>query len=197
MSLEQKTAREASLDAWKFFRLLYLRLTTQGVRATLLWMYNVLNRWLIDRPARSLSQITPQIFVGGQFRRRGWRVLQRWGISAVVNLRAEFDDRKLGVDLGQYHYIPTEDDNTPTVDELREGAAFIAAEIERGGKVYIHCGSGVGRAPTMAAAYLVSQGRTPQEAWDLIRRSRPFIRPTRVQREQIERLAEAIRLPQP
>ncbi len=192
MSLEQKTTHEASLDALKFFRLLYLRLTTQGVRVTLLWMYNVLNRYLIDRPARRLSQVTPQLFVGAQFGRRGWRALQRWGISAVVNLRGEFDDRRLGVDLGRYLYIPTEDDQTPSVDELRQGAEFIAGEIHQGGKVYIHCGSGVGRAPTMAAAYLISLGHVPEEAWEIIRRARPFIRPTRVQREQIERLAKTI-----
>ncbi len=195
MSLEQKTAREASLDAVKFVRLLYLRLTTQGVRTTLLWMYNVINRWLIDRPARSLSQITPQLFVGGQFRRRGWRVLQRWGITAVVNLRSEFDDRRLKIGLEQYLYIPTDDDQTPGLDELQQGAEFIAGEIRRGGKVYVHCGSGVGRAPTMAAAYLVSLGHAPGEAWEIIRQVRPFIRPTCVQREQIERLAEILRKP--
>lgn len=195
MNLEQKTAREASLDVSKFFRLLYLRLTTQGVRTTLLWIYNVLNRTLIDHPARVLSQITPQLFVGGQFRRRGWRVLRRWGISAVVNLRAELDDRSLGVDLGRYLYLPTEDDQTPTVEELKQGVEFIAGEIQRGGRVYVHCGSGVGRAPTMAAAYLVSLGKTPQQAWEIIRRVRPFIRPTRVQREQLERLAGEIRQP--
>lgn len=197
VSLEQKTTREASLDAAKFIRLFYLRLTTQGVKTTLLWMYNVLNRWLIDRPSRGLSQITPQLFVGGQFRRRGWRVLQRWGISAVVNLRAEFDDRQLNLDLGRYCYIPAEDDQTPGLAELQQGAEFIAEEIQRGGKVYVHCGSGVGRAPTMAAAYLVSLGHAPEEAWGIIRRSRPFIRLTRVQREQIERLAESIRKPVP
>ncbi len=196
MNLEQKTTREASLDISKFFRLLYLRLTTQGLRTTLLWMYNVLNRTLIDHPAQSLSQITPQLFVGGQFRRRGWRVLRGWGISAVVNLRAELDDRSLGVDLGRYLYLPTEDDQTPTVEELRQGVEFIAGEIQRGGKVYVHCGSGVGRAPTLAAAYLVSLGNTPQQGWEIIRRVRPFIRPTRVQREQLERLAREIHRPQ-
>jgi hypothetical protein len=41
----------------------------------------------------------------------------------------------------------------------------------------------------MAAAYFVSRGSSVQEAWETIRRIRPFIRPTRVQREQLERLA--------
>ena len=131
MIQEQKTTREASLNVMKFFRLFYLRLTTQGARTTFLWLANVLNRYLIDHPIRRLCQVTPQLFVGAQFGERGWRVLKRWGISAVVNLRKEFDDIDLDIDLDRYHYIPTEDDNTPTLDELREGVEFIAAEIER------------------------------------------------------------------
>jgi hypothetical protein len=47
----------------------------------------------------------------------------------------------------------------------------------------------VGRAPTTAAAYLVSTGLAPQQAWDSIRAVRPFIRPTKVQRAALERFA--------
>jgi protein-tyrosine phosphatase len=191
VTLEQKTTHEASLDFLKFFRLFYVRLTTQGIRATLLWMHNVLNRLIIDQPVRHLCQVTPQLYVGAQFRKRGWRELKKWGISAVVNLREEFDDRKLGIELGEYHYIPTPDDHVPTQEELQKGVEFIADVIERGGKVFIHCGSGVGRAPTMAAAYLLSLGSDPETAWETIRKARPFIRPTRVQRDQIMQMANA------
>jgi len=69
------------------------------------------------------------------------------------------------------------------------GVEFITAEIEQGGSVYIHCGSGIGRAATMAAAYLVSTGLTEDEAWARIRTVRPFIRPTPVQVEQLRRFA--------
>ena len=81
----------------KFFRLLRLRLLTQGLKPTLLWMANVFNRKLIDRPIRSQCQVTDQLFVGPQFKQRGWRELQSWGITGVVNLRREFDDLSLGV----------------------------------------------------------------------------------------------------
>jgi hypothetical protein len=195
VSLEQKTSHEASLDTVKFFRLFYVRMKTQGIKATLLWMQNLVNRLIIDQPIRRVCEITPQLFVGAQFRRRGWRVLKSWGISAVIDLRVEFDDRTLGVDLGHYLYIPTEDDHVPTLDELKQGVEFIAEEIEQGGKVYIHCGSGVGRAPTLAAAYLVASGIPPHDAWAQIRNARPFIRPTRVQVEQLEKFIA--NLPEP
>jgi dual specificity MAP kinase phosphatase len=67
--------------------------------------------------------------------------------------------------------------------------AFIMEEITRGGGIYVHCKSGVGRAATMAAAYLISTGLTPDRAWARIRKARPFIRPTAIQMEQIERFA--------
>ncbi|MFW6082850.1 MAG: protein-tyrosine phosphatase family protein, partial [Chloroflexota bacterium] len=57
------------------------------------------------------------------------------------------------------------------------------------GSVYVHCGSGVGRAPTLAAAYLVFTGLTPSEAWAKIRRTRPFILP---RPRQIARVAEFV-----
>jgi dual specificity MAP kinase phosphatase len=67
--------------------------------------------------------------------------------------------------------------------------AFIMEEITRGGGIYVHCKSGVGRAATMAAAYLISTSLTPDQAWARIRKARPFIRPTAIQMAQIERFA--------
>ncbi|HML41226.1 MAG TPA: dual specificity protein phosphatase family protein [Bellilinea sp.] len=191
MDIEKNTDREASMSIVKFFRLLRVRLVTQGLKATLYWLFNVFNRLILDQPIRSQCQITPQLFVGAQFHRRGWRVLHNWGITGVVNMRSEFNDLGLGVEIPAYLHLSTRDDDAPTLDSLRKGVDFIRSEIEKGGKVYIHCGAGVGRAPTMAAAYLVSAGMTPQQAWEAIRKERIFIRPTRVQREQLERYAAA------
>ncbi|MBI5292623.1 MAG: dual specificity protein phosphatase family protein, partial [Chloroflexi bacterium] len=61
------------------------------------------------------------------------------------------------------------------------------AALGAGQGVYIHCGQGVGRAPTMAAAYLMSEGQSLRSAMDTIRQVRPFITPTRA---QLARLAE-------
>jgi len=191
-ALERATEREASMGVRKFFRLLQLRLLTQGVYATFLWMVNVFNRRLFDLPIRSQCEVTPQLFVGPQFKQRGWRHLESWGISGVVNLRREFDDLTLGVQIPRYLHLPTTDDDPIAVEDLERGVLFIKDEIQRGGKVYIHCGAGVGRAPTMAAAYLVMQGESPDQAYDRIRSARKFIRPTRGQREQLNKFAEKL-----
>jgi predicted protein tyrosine phosphatase len=165
------------------------RLVTQGIRPTALWAADHAARIVTGAPIRSVSQITPQLHVGGQYRRRGWPKLAARGVTAVVNMRIEYDDNHAGVAPERYLHLPTVDDTAPTLAHLRAGIDFISEELERGGSIYVHCASGVGRAPALAAAYFVSTGLGPDEAWDRIRAVRPFIRPTIPQVEQIRRFA--------
>ncbi|XWX03038.1 dual specificity protein phosphatase [Aggregatilineales bacterium SYSU G02658] len=153
---------------------LVLRFVDQGSR---LWT---------GRPLWRYSRITPQLYVGGQHRPRGWGAMTAEGISAVVNMReAHLDDAKKGIQSACYLHLATRDNTPPTLDDLLRGAQFIAQQVAAGGKVYIHCGVGVGRAPTQAAAYLVYSGLSADEALALIRRARPFIHLTSSQRRQL------------
>jgi hypothetical protein len=173
----------------KPLRIVRYRLSHQGPRATFLWAADHLVRGIFGANIRRVSQITPHLHVGGQYRRRGWPRMVKRGISAVIDMRIEFDDREHGIAPPRYLYLPTVDDDAPTLTQLREGVAFIEDEVARGGSVYIHCGAGVGRAATMATAYLIHTGMTPEGAWARIQGVRPFIRPTAVQLAQIERFA--------
>jgi predicted protein tyrosine phosphatase len=177
------------MNPGKGLRILWQRITQQGLRVTAWWAADHATRIITGAPIRHVSQITPDLHVGGQYRRRGWQRLESRGITAVVNMRIELDDEAMGIAPSRYLCLPTVDDSAPTLEQLRQGVEFIAAEIERGGAVYVHCGSGIGRAATMAAAYLLSAGLSPSEAWARLRQARPFIRPTAVQIEQIERFA--------
>jgi protein tyrosine phosphatase (PTP) superfamily phosphohydrolase (DUF442 family) len=170
--------------------ILWSRFTRQGLRVTALWVADHGVRIFTGAPIRRVSQITPHLHVGGQYRRRGWPRLAARGVTSVVNMRVEFDDNDAGIAPERYLYLPTVDDDPPTLEQLRAGAAFIAEEIARGGGVYVHCGAGVGRAATMAAAYLVSTGLTPDDAWAKIREARPFVRPRSRQVAQVESFAE-------
>lgn len=170
-------------------QILWQRLTKQGLRVTAWWAADHAVRIVSGAPIRRFSEIQPQLHVGGQYRRRGWRRLEARGITAVVNMRIEVDDGLLGIAPQRYLHLLVEDDHAPSLEQLRTGVDFISAEIAQGGSVYIHCGSGIGRAATMAAAYLVSTGLTGEEAWARIRAVRPFIRPTPVQLEQLQRFA--------
>jgi len=167
--------------------LLWEWLTRRTPAVIVLRVYAQVARIVRGAPLRRYSEVTPQIFIGGQHRLHGWPILQSWGISAVVNLRRYKDSPT--ITAGRYLHLPTIDNTPPTLEDLERGVQFIGEAIEQGRKVYIHCGVGVGRAPTLLAAYLVSKGHTPMEAWQMIRRVRPFIWPMRAQIVQVDRFA--------
>lgn len=151
------------------------RLREQGISTTLLWIYGRIIPWVTGKPLLQFCEVTPQLYVGPQYRANGLEFLRKSGIHAVVNMRIEKDDAKLGLAPSQYCYLPTVDDEAPSLLHLQEGVQFIDRVIQDGGKVYIHCGAGVGRAPTMAAAYLISSGKNLSEALQMIKKARPFI----------------------
>ena len=171
----------------KGWHILRYRVKTQGWRVTFIWMIGRGIPKLTGVPLLQYSQITPQIFVGPQFNQRGKRQLEAAGITADVNLRIEFDDAAHGLALGKYLHLPTVDDTAPSIEHLRRGVNFIRREVEAGGKVYIHCAGGVGRAPTMAAAYFISEGYSLDAALALIRRTRPFIKIMPPQMAQLQK----------
>jgi hypothetical protein len=165
------------------------QLRKQGVWVTLMETIDQLTRRIRGAPTEHFTRVTPQLHVGGQYSRKGWPILERRGITAAVNMRAEYDDRREGALPLKYLHLPVVDNQAPTLDQLRQGIRFIHEEIEQNGQVYIHCWEGVGRGPTMLAAYLVSTGHKPSEAWAKIKAVRPFIRPTVIQLERIDALA--------
>ncbi len=172
---------------------LFQQLRKQGLLVTLVEAVDQIIRRVTGAPLERFSRVTSNLHVGGQFTRGGWETLQERGVTAAVNLRGEYDTDAAGYAPPKYCYLPTVDNHAPTLEDLKKGVEFIRAEIERGGQVYVHCWEGVGRGPTMAAAYLVSTGLTPSEAWARIKAARPFIRPTVPQLQQIDRLAEHYR----
>ena len=192
MSDSEVTSVENVSLLTKWYHLLRLHLVRRGIRYGLLWTTDLITRltWGVS-PAR-FTEITPDLHVGGQYLRWGWSLLEKRGVTAVVNMRDEYDDQEAGIAPSRYLYLPTVDNTPPTMEDLQSGVNFIREELERDGRVYIHCEAGVGRAPTMAAAYLVSQGMGPAAAWDLLRERRPFIRPTLGQRKQIQHFAREV-----
>jgi protein-tyrosine phosphatase len=152
-----------------------------------------LYRFAIGVPQLRRSQITPDIFVGGQYSTRGLGRLRLLGITAVVNMRTRLDFTAEEVAPLRLLHLPTIDQTPPTLEQLETGAAFIANELTKGGKVYIHCRWGEGRGPTMALAYFISIGMTLDQAVQLVRQGRSFINPTVSQMEQLARFADRMR----
>lgn len=176
----------------KGWAILSRRLREQGLWVTLQWAFGRGLPKLTGVPMAYNSRVTPQLWVGPQFNVRGKRYLEGRGVTGVVNLRDEFDDAANGLALAHYCYLPTIDDECPSPEHFQKGVDFIRSVVEEGGQVYIHCKAGVGRAPTMAAAYLVAEGMRVDEAIALIKRTRPFITITPPQMESLHRYAAAI-----
>lgn len=160
----------------------------QGVYRGSIAGFDKIYRWVTGGPVKRYSVIDEHIWIGGQPRRTGFSKLARYGITGVINMRSEYH-YTLHQDLRSIHLLllPTDDNQAPTIEHLRQGVDFIRDQVEQGGSVYIHCWEGLGRSATMAAAYYVSVGDSIDEAWAHIKKRRSFVRPTSV---QIERLKE-------
>jgi protein-tyrosine phosphatase len=162
------------------------RLREQGLRVTVLWLSDHALRLLTGMSPPGTSRIAPDLYLGGQHYRHGLTRLASLGIMATLSLRESTDDGDRGVALEKHLWLPTRDDTPPTLQQLREACAFIGQALDEGRGVYVHCLSGVGRAATTVAAYLVSSGLTPDEAWATIRRARLFVRPSAAQKGAVE-----------
>lgn len=74
-----------------------------------------------------------------------------------------------------YLWLPVPDHHAPTPDQLSVGVKALQNIVERNLKVYVHCHNGHGRGPTLVAAYLVTTGKTVDEAIAFIKEKRPSI----------------------
>lgn len=98
------------------------------------------------------------------------------GIRAEVSLEGERPHATPGVD--SFLWLPVEDTQAPTQEQLALGAAHLRELSECGVKTYVHCKWGHGRSPTLLAAYLITTGMQAEEAISHIRERRPGIHPT-------------------
>lgn len=135
-----------------------------------------LMEWLTDIQPKQLnySDVTPQLAVGGAFRTRQIRGLKNRGVTAVVDCRLEAeDDAEALLQNGiQFLHLPTLDRHGFTYAQLHQGVDWVLEHIAAGGRTFLHCEHGVGRAPLMACAVLVAQGHTAPEALRIVRAGR-------------------------
>ena len=99
--------------------------------------------------------------------------LLKKGIKADISLERERLDQPGGVEY--FLWLPTVDQTAPPQAKLAVGVRAMEELIKQKVKIYIHCRNGHGRAPTLAAAYFISQGMTVNEAIAVVKKKRPEI----------------------
>jgi protein tyrosine phosphatase (PTP) superfamily phosphohydrolase (DUF442 family) len=119
---------------------------------------------------RKLYVVDDKVWRGAQPGRTGFRSLAERGVTTVVDLRpgpdsdAEDEDLR-GMGVEPVH-LPVTDGRPPSPTQVRELVAIVRAS---NGRVFLHCGEGVGRAGTMSAAYKVTTGEA--DATEALRES--------------------------
>ncbi len=92
----------------------------------------------------------------------------------------------------EYLHLPVADFSAPSLATVRRFVDFVQRVSARGA-VLAHCSSGYGRSGCVAACYLVSEGRTAEEAVEEIRRLRPGSIETDEQEEAVRAWADSER----
>jgi len=125
-------------------------------------------------------QVLPWLLIGGWAALgRDCGELRRRSVTHVVSIISA-DQRKLPEFVqGHLHIFSfdSEDAAQKLGERFPDICRFIDGRGERG-KVYVHCGAGISRAPTAAASYIMWKlGVSAAVAIRLIRAARPCIRP--------------------
>jgi len=109
------------------------------------------------------------------------------GIRAIVCLNKErpLDDKQVKSLGFEYLLIPVKDFAAPKQEDIAEFIEFTNEMIRRNLPLVVCCGAGIGRTGAMLAAYLVSQGASPEEALRQIEEKRGIGVESYAQREAI------------
>ena len=126
-----------------------------------------------------MTWVTDRIAVGGGI----WTDVKmvevaREGVTHVINMQQEFDDRHLGIPYDiRMLWNPTDDDfQFKPAALFRRGVEFALEALEQPeSKIFTHCAAGVHRAPMMTLAILRATGWELEEAKELIQSKRPVV----------------------
>ena len=123
-----------------------------------------------------LSWIQPYLAIGPrptiQSAWPTWIVLQKEGLRLIIDLNDDPTEKRQADRFGLgYKGVKVPDPTEPedflvTFPPITQ---WIEDERKADGRVYLHCTAGMSRSPTCAMAYLMTTGKTREEARNLVR----------------------------
>lgn len=89
-----------------------------------------------------------------------------------------------------YKHCPISDEKDQIADSIKTGVSQILQEYAHGENIYVHCGSGNGRASVMATAILLELGKAENidEAECIVKQINPTARLRPAMREALDQL---------
>jgi len=142
-----------------------------------------------------MSWVTERVALGGGiWNARNMEELAEAGVTHVLNMQVEFDDRPLAERQGiRVLWNPTDDDFLPKpTDLLKRGVDFaLEALDDPEARLYVHCAAGVHRAPMMTLAVLCAMEWEMEAAMVRIETRRPVVDFADVYVESVRRFLES------
>ena len=121
--------------------------------------------------------VTDRLAIGSSVRTaEGMQELARSGITHVINMQSEFDNRRFSEGTGvRVLWNGCEDDFLPKPPELFwAGVQFALEALESpDSKILFHCAAGIHRSPLMLLAVLRVLGHDEEEGIGMILEARP------------------------
>lgn len=126
-----------------------------------------------------ISWVTERVALGGGiWNARNMEELAKAGVTHVLNMQIEFDDRPLAELHGiRVLWNPTDDDFLPKPAELlKRGVDFALEALDAPeARLYVHCAAGVHRAAMMTLAILCAMEWEMEAAMVQIETRRPVV----------------------
>ena len=142
-----------------------------------------------------MTWVTERVALGGGiWNARNMQELAQAGVTHVLNMQVEFDDRPLADAHGiRVLWNPTDDDFLPKPPELLKRGVDFALEAldEPQARLYVHCAAGVHRAPMMTLAVLCAMEWEMEAAMVRIETRRPVVDFADVYVESVRRFLES------
>ena len=141
-----------------------------------------------------ITWVTERIALGGGiWNAKNMEELAHSGVTHIIDMQIEFDDRPLAEPWGiKVLWNATDDDFLPKPPELLKRGVDFALEAldDPQARLYIHCAAGVHRAPMMTLAVLCALDWKIDDAMRLIETRRPAADFADVYVESVRRFLE-------